>query len=658
MKRKPLRCLAALVCAAVFALTLPGCAAGTIINAITDGKLPDVTATPAAASGAPAEPEQTPGLSAEPLAQEAASGKLVPFPDMVYVRPDIDAITAKLTEIADSVRVQSSAEAVTGLLSEAKEIYNDFMTDTTLAMIHDSIDRSDAYWQAEYAFCSESASRVKQAFTAVSAAVSDSPAGRAAGMEPTQSLFDASGIVDLLSEQTRLVHQYQTALATLTASDGTEAFTLPSSNDGHRYEIWLNQNAQTLGTIYADLLRVRQQIAQAVGYSNYMEYAFDTRGSGFTIDMVRTLMDQVAEKLAPLDAAVRGSITTPTLELSEPVMLQSMGAWMPRLSESLDESLTLMEDYQLYDFSDGPNKDPGAFTTYLPSYGAPFLMASYTGAYNALKDVVHEFGHFNNYALDPNAASLSPDIGEVFSTALVLLCSNFWAESFGEEEGGRMVNRLLYDSLSTFPYQAYLLSFEMEAYALPAEEISYENLCRISEEQWYRFGEAQSPFAATDWTATTHLVETPFYVLSYMLATDISMQIWEQSIDDLPGAMQIYYELMNNAAQGASFMENIGAVGLVNPFTDYEMAVQAAYFTACLSAGMTPQEARASHMASLRMGEEEPVEEPQPEEPAPQETQAPEPVQEPTQEPTPAGSRPRIETKFGFSDGRITTPIG
>lgn len=664
----------ALLLAAVLAAVMPGCAARTIIDAIVDGDLPLTSATPEPATPVPAAPSaaaseyapaaETPATET-PLAQEMASGRLIPFPEMQYSRPDVDGIVTELNVLAETVRLQSDADAAVRAVDQANSIYDDFETEIVLAMIHSSIDRSDAYWQTEYAFCTDAAPRINQALTAVSVALQESPAGQEAGLEPVDNLFDATGVMDLISEQSRLINQYQTLLATLTASSEGETFTVSQATTASRYAAWLDQNAQTLGEVYMSLLRVRQQIAQAVGYQNFIEYSFDVRGSGFTVEMVQELLDRIARMLVPVDTAVRDNIETPTLELSETVMMQAMHNWMPRLDSDFDSSLNIMENYQLYDFSNGATKDPTALTTYIPSYDAPFMLVSYDGSYNSLKDVLHEFGHFNNYALDPGSVTASPDIGEVFSTGLALLCSDFFEESFGTDMGSSMQKKMLADSLSTFTYQSYFVGFELAAYSLAPEQMTYENLCRISEEQWYRFGMPNSSIASTDWTSTTHIVESPFYVLSYILATDAALQIWEQSIDDVDGAVDTYFTLMNNSASGMDFMSNIADAGLYSPFTEYEIALQAAYFTACLAAGQSPQEARAAHLATLGI---QPAEAPASTEAPSEPTLAPAtpmptapPVEEqpasPTADPAPEGSRPRVRSFLGYTDGTYTIPL-
>lgn len=670
MNQKFTRSLTALILAAVFVLAMPGCAARTLIDAVANGLS---SQAPESSSAAPAESAAAPTSAATPAAttpsptaastslaapdnaseSAARMGILVPFPQMQYERPDIDAITSLLGEIEAQMEGQTNPDTASALAEQAISIYDAFETETVLAMIHYSMDRSDRYWSEEYSFCADGSPRVNAAYTAVRAAFEESPAG--GGMQQSENMFEASGVMELLQENSRITNQYLSMLSTVTASYGGETFTYLEADTADKYAAWLDTNARTMGELYVNLLKIRRQLAQAVGYENYIEYVFATRGSGFTQEMVEQLLNQIAARIVPVRQSLEAT-EEPHIEVSEAVLLQAMHSWMQQLDPSMEDSLNLMEDYLLYDFSVGSNKDPVAFTTYLPSYEAPFLMASFTGDYSSVEDVLHEFGHFNNYACDPSAYTQSSDIGEVFSTALPLLCARFFEGSFGADEGRRMLTAQMRGCLDTFTYQAYFAGFELAAYALPDDQITYENLCAISQDQWYRFGQADSPIAATDWTTTTHLVDSPFYVLSYIIATDVAMQIWERSLSDPQGAMDVYYDLMQNAADGMSFMDNIESAGLMSPFTDYEAALQAAYFTAILIAGQTPQEARAAHLES--MGQTAPPTPVPTEAPTPDATQEPEAVPPDAADlpdlPRPSGSS---RTFFGFSDGNYTIPL-
>lgn len=659
MNHKSVRVLLALLLAAAFVVAAPGCAARNLINAVTNGILP-----PTAESAAPAETESAlpddslpdPG---EDNTEEAASDRiLVPFPDMMYSRPSVDITVRALNSIADQLRGSGGdPETLNSLVGEANSVYDSYETETVLAMIHDAMDRSDSYWSEEYEFCTNAYGRISEAYANVQRAYRETAQPDAA--EASSSIYDVTGIVDLIDEQSRLGSQYQTLLSTLTADSDGIPFTYAEIETYLDSEQWHAQNARTIGEVYVELAKVRQRMAQALGYPNYIEYSFNIMNSGYTPEMVQSLLQEIQNRLVPISAAVGSGGIYPDLSLTEDEALRMLGSWLPKLDESMAESLSLMRDYQLYDFSVGPYKDPIAFTTYLPSYAAPFLMLSFTGDYNSFGDLIHEFGHFNNYAVDPTAYSESPDIGEVFSTALPLLCSRFFDEDFGATGAQQLTKRLLIDCLDTFTYQAYFVGFELAVYSLPEDQITYENLCAISEEQWYRFGQAPSPLASVDWTSTVHLVDSAFYVMSYIVATDVALQIWEQSISDPQAAMDTYYNLMENNAEGMGFMENITAAGLASPFSEDQIALQAAYLSSILMMDMTPEQARASQLGiTTEVTPETP--EPAQEEPVPDATETPQPAAEPTPayEPEAETSRPRFETHYGYTDGNYTIPLG
>lgn len=664
MNRHRLRAVAAAVLAMLCAALLTSCA---FVDAIVNGLPEDATPTPAPARDAPAQITVTPAPVEEETAQPvvmSGSLQLVPFPQMVYTQPNVDAVVAELDSLADIMAGAQDVDTATHLLDRAEAIFDSYDTALTLARIHNSIDTSDPYWQAEYAHCSNGLPAVQKASSGVLAALRESPAGEALGAEPYDSVFSSSEIVDLMATESTLVSQYYSLRGTLSASHEGAEYTFAQATESGPYVAWVAQNAPALGDIYVNLLKVRRQIANVAGYDNYIEYAAAV--DGFDYGAASQLLDDISAHIVPVYRAAMDKGTYKMEDkFSDEVVLQNLTDWIGGTDPSMLSAVDLMRAYLLYDFAPGAHKEATAYTTYITDYGAPFLFATVDGSFEAMMDVLHEFGHFYAYTKDPSYDTLPIDTMEVPSTTLPLLLSGQFSTTYGAQESGAMLHNELVDALATFPEQGYYAGFEMAAYQLPVEDITFENLCAIAQQQWDRFGLGESVLSASDWTTTMHIYESPFYTFSYIPATDVALQIWELSTQDRTQAVRTYQDFLSMAPASETLVGTAEYCGLASPYAAGEMQSQADWLTRYLlqDEAMPPQEQPAETTIPDATPATEALEQTQ------EGTLVPSSAPQPTQEPAPTAQQPggepgaivisppdedRYGEHFGVTDGTTT----
>lgn len=528
---------------------------------------------------------------------------LVPFGEMVYTRPDAGAIEERLYQIAEAVRASQDAPgAAVLLLKEAGELWDSYLTALNLALIHYDINTTDAYWAEEYAYCSS----VEGALRVALAHVQGSAAALQGETAMDASAFDQEQYLSLQAREQSLLSEYNDLRNNAYTIVGDETIYYADDLPFASAMAWLEAFTPRLSEIYAELVGVRNGIARCFGYANYAEYIF--ADSGYTTTMVRTLLEALETYYAPLYREDLDAYREPDLRVEADQMISFMRTIFSQLDPQLAESLDVMETYQLSSLEATAEKAPGAFTTYLADYGAPFICMCYTGSYGSFTTLLHEFGHFNDMYRNEAAMYETPEISEIFSTALVMLASDRYDLVMDAETAALCkyceVNEIYLTALE----QGALLSLELEAYTMPEGSLSTETLCSLAENAWRDMGLPESPVARVSWMQTPHLYETPFYVLSYIVSGNVALQIWEMDGRDPAAGFAVYNELLTAAMdEDATFLEIVEGCGLASPFAVAEVARQAEVIGAQLA---TPPE--------LLYGPPEAVPEAQPAAPPPE----------------------------------------
>ena len=511
--------------------------------------------------------------------QPGSRDSLVPFSQMVYTRPDADAIEKELYDIAKAVASSGdSPGAAVLLLKEAGELWDGYLTALNLALIHHDINTADAYWADEYAYCAAAEAPLRMALAHVQGS-----AAALQGEETTDaSTFDQDQYVELLGTEQTLISEYNDLLY--------NAFTIVDERqiyyaDGLPYAdalAWLEAFAPRLSEIYAELVRTRNAIARCFGYANYAEYAL--QDNGYSTAMVQTLLDALSAYYAPLYSPELDAYRDPALQIEASQAIAFMRTIFSGLDPSLTESLDLLEAYQLSSLAQSADKAPGAFTTYLADYGVPFICMSYDGTYNSFATLLHEFGHFNDLYRNEAALYESSEISEIFSTALVLLCSDRYGQVMDAQQAAECRYRELCEILMTSLEQGALLRLELEAYTMPESELTAERLSTAAQAAWQDMGLPESPVSQYAWMQTPHLYETPFYVLSYIVSGGAAMQVWELAGQDAAAGFAKYNELLAAAEdENAGFLDIVAGCGLASPFSVAEVARQADVLSVQLS---------------------------------------------------------------------------
>ena len=482
---------------------------------------------------------------------------MVAFSEMEYVRPNGDALIADMDALIAALKTRTdSDEDVQATYDDLDKLYADqytFITMKTLASIHSDLDQSDKTWLAELRYCDNLSLQISQKNEEVMYACAGSKQhdeiedylgrGSLDGYEGEYTYPEA--LMRLQQQESELESQYYETYADLTVTyDGREYTADELIDAAYADEIDLAPEAAVdlyydaanaaLAPYYVELLKVRHQIAAEYGYDNYIEFAYDSNYRDYTPEDVAEYTAAIASDLVPLykravDKGIYDAANdTATLEPRESLKLVQAAA--NAMGGYQQETMTYMLAYELVDVTKSAKKYPGSYEIYLEDYESPFVFVNSTGYEEDVLTIAHEFGHFTDDYVNYGIGK-STDINEVISQGMEYLTLFYLQDA---DVAAALTDYKLMDALRLYVEQGSFNAFEERAYALAEDEITVENLNRISLEVSEEFGLTggwSDNYHAKSWVDITHFFEQPFYVISYCVSDSAAFQLYEMEAE-------------------------------------------------------------------------------------------------------------------------------
>lgn len=479
--------------------------------------------------------------------------KIVKFSDMEYVRPDMDVIAEKAQAAIDAGISGKLTNQILNAVWDYYDVYESYMTAYDLAYVHYQANLSDIYWEGEYEFCAENTAKLDQYLEDIYYALAKNP--RRDELEEEyfgegwfddydgESWYDDE-LVALLEQEQILIAEYYDLTA--------EAYEMGE-------EKFYDEYAEPLAELLAELVLLRQELAESVGYDSYTDFAWDfyyyrdytTDEAGAYLDDLKTLVP-LYEQVNTREIFAVGDESCAESEVYDYVQTaaKSMGG-------DIWEAFRLMEAADLCDISASPYKSGMSFELYFYEYCEPYLLISGTGTRYDCLTFAHEFGHFaTDYAAGGSIAGI--DVLEIFSQAMELLSLDH------ANAGESMADMKLADCLSTYVEQAAYAAFELALYELPAVKVTGENILALYEDIGTEYGFAAMDWDIRDMVTVPHFYSNPLYIISYVVSNDAALQIYQQELDT-PGAGLATYQ-QSLATEQEYFLAFLEEAGLESPF--------------------------------------------------------------------------------------------
>ena len=517
------------------------------------------------------------------------------FCEMQYVRPDGEALLQKIREATMQLRDSGDFETAKTIFWSVQEEATHFETMSSLAYVRNTINTKDAFYEKEmeYLFGIQPRLNVEmKAFHEVllaSAFLADFE--KELGELYVQQikadirLTDACN-VELQVKESMLKQEYsKTAAAPTTQFHGEELNfygllkKMQSDNRRIRKEAmraWAalyESISEKLDSIYTELMKLRLQMAENLGFSSYEEMVFLKMGRyTYTPEDLAVFRRQVCEHVVPICEKLfenqRRRLGIDTLHYYDesivfpdgnamPIgttqeLLEKAGKMYREISKETGDFFDFMLAYDLFDLETRNGKQQGGYCTTFPDYKAPFIFSNFNGTDADIDVLTHEAGHsFEAY----EAMRRIPLTEQTFSTSEVAEIHSMsmefftypWMELFFGEHAEKYRKSHLWDALECVPYMACVDEFQHRVY----EEKLFDAMER--RKAWSELEKKYMPWRDYDgnaflenggfWMQKQHIFMEPFYYIDYALARFGSLEYYGHMMQDYQSAWEDYYHL-------------------------------------------------------------------------------------------------------------------
>ncbi len=522
----------------------------------------------------------------------------VDYANIEYVRPDIEAVANAFDSTAELIALgEVSYEEMLKAIEDCEAPLYNVKTMYAIAEINKSRDASDENWLNEYTYVTTEYPALQQALEGLFVAAAQS--------EYAQSFendYFGDGLIEeyanggkysdeavILLEGEALLEAEYSALSTSTV---VIEYTAP---DGEKHTGTYDELVEKLGNHYAayirpvyelkltektsdimlELVKIRYQIAEELGYDSYTEYAYEEMGYDYSAEKVINMLEDISTAFYPVYIKLFYYVfddffateRDPSLKYSS--MINRLYASYQTLDSDIAEVFAYMLQHGLYDIEyaeDFENRFQGAFTTYLDSNSSPFLFVTATGRVSDYLTFSHEFGHFLDFYAN-NGSSSSLDLSEVYSQTFELLTMLKLKEEIGEGARQYLEYTAIIEAMDTIVYQGFLAYYEHLLYSLEYENITKESLSEIVDKAGMAI--CGAPVFDGDYTTTLipHIVLYPHYVQSYCTSMITSLSIFFEEVENEGHGLEIYKNLISRDGD-KTFEEYLALAGITSPFAE------------------------------------------------------------------------------------------
>ena len=541
------------------------------------------------------------------------------FCNMQYVRPDGEALIRDIREATNGLKDSKVYETARNIFWKIQEEATHFETMSSLASVRNTIDTTDEFYEKEmeYLFGMQPKIDVEMKDFQEALLASDflEEFEKELGelymqqLKANIRLTDACN-VELQVQESMLKQEYsKIAAAPTTEFHGEELnfyglLKKMQSDDRlirkEALEAWsalYESISGKLDEIYTELMKLRLQMAENLGFESYEDMVFLKMGRfTYTPEDLAVFRQQVCVHVVPiceklfenqrqrlgLDALhyYDESIVFPDGNAmpmgTTQELLDKAGKMYREISKETGEFFDFMLEYDLFDLETRNGKQQGGYCTTFPDFKAPFIFSNFNGPDADIDVLTHEAGHsFEAY----EAMRRIPLTEQTFSTSEVAEIHSMsmefftypWMELFFGEQAEKYRKSHLWDALECVPYMACVDEFQHRVY----DEKLFDAMER--RKVWSELEKKYMPWRDYDgnaflenggfWMQKQHIFMYPFYYIDYALARFGSLEYYGHMMQDYQSAWKDYYHLC--CAGGSKSYPDLLKIGnLSSPFEE------------------------------------------------------------------------------------------
>ena len=545
------------------------------------------------------------------------------FPEMPYVRPDLEALRQAAETAVTALDAAPSAQAQLDAYEAYEKAAATAQTMASLAYIRHTIDTKDPFYEAEQDYLDEAGPQMEELDQQVSRALLRSPF-RAELSEALGSLlftnleiqvrsFDPV-LLPLMQEENKLTSAYQKLYASAMVEFQGQTMPLPKLGPYKEhpdravrkaaYETegkFFDDHQAELDELFDKLVKNRTEQARLLGHENYLQLGYDRLGRNcYGPGKVAAFRDQIARDIVPVVAKIKADqaqrLGLDALKYYDDLMLFPDGNAKPtgtpdeilaagrqmyaHLSPETAEFGAFLFDNQLLDVLSKDGKAPGGYCTDLPDYQAPFIFSNFNGTSGDVDVLTHEAGHaFAAYrafrkGYPRKLQSPTMESCECHSMSMEFLTQDFHQDFFGPATRKYEVGHCE-DSLIFIPYGCMVDEFQTRVYENPDWTPARRNAFWLELEQKYRpwidFDNLPFYGRGSGWQRQLHIYLYPLYYIDYCMAQTVAYQFWLASLENREDAWQRYLAFVDRGGT-ATFEELVSGADLKLPYAPGAMA--------------------------------------------------------------------------------------
>ena len=389
--------------------------------------------------------------------------------------------------------------------------------------------------------------------------------------------------VTLETETSKLGQKYQKIIGGLTVHfEGKEQTLIQMSRHlegterNYRQKAWelvanrRLEESEKIDSHIDDLAKLRNQMSENAGFSNYRDYAHKRLGrfdyspddcisfqnaiEEEMVPLLRELQDERIQELninelKPWDTATDPK-GRPPLEPFEKVsdLIECSQSIFNQVDGNLSDWFQTMQDLDLLDLANRKGKAPGGYQCSLDESRLPFIFMNSVGVQRDVETLLHEAGHAFHSMASQNEPLHSYrhapiEFCEVASMAMELLGSEFLEGFYNSEEARRARINHLEGIVFVFPWIATVDAFQHWLYLNPDHSIedrdkAWSNLIDRfgGNVDWTHYELAKAKL----WHKQLHIFLHPFYYVEYGIAQLGALQVWANYKNNKSKALNDY----------------------------------------------------------------------------------------------------------------------
>lgn len=550
------------------------------------------------------------------------------FSTIEYQRPDFDHYEAEFKRLAEQIRSASNYEEIQKIIVEADELSSVVGTMSTIAMIRNTLNTTDEFYEKEVEFLNERGAEATTSYIDYFKALLD--------CKFTKEITDEYGneflvtiqrevdqfkeeLVPYMQKEAKLTQRYQKLMAmakipfdgqTLNLYGIQKYFEDPDRTVRKAafkaYSDFYHSNEDEMEEIFAELITIRNEMGRALGYENYIPLAYmQQKRSDYGVKEVAAFREQVLHEIVPLCEKIYEAqakrIAVDELKVydeeflfldgnAEPIgdddyLVKEAQKMYHDLSPETGEFIDYMIEHELMDLKNKPNKASTGYMTELTTYKAPYVFSCFNHTIGDMQVLTHELGHaFAGYeAMRTQKTPLfnmgGTDIAEIHSMSMEQF-SYPYAEQFFGDDADKFRFAHLQNAITFVPFGVAVDEFQHIMYEHPELTPKERTM------EWHKLEEKYMPWRKYEddefmerggyWYHKLHIFLYPFYYINYTLTTMGAMEFKKRFMEDPKQAWTDYLNLCK-AGSSLSYLELLKVANLSVPFEEGSVARAISY---------------------------------------------------------------------------------